>query len=498
MSTKERLYSFLEKKLVDYDLILVSNRQPYEHRYSSRGVDYTTPAGGLTAALDPVMQATKGVWIAWGSGTADRDATNEEGHVKVPPGKDLYLLHRLWLTKQDLKEYYYGFSNQVMWPLFHNAFGRPSFKHSFWRGYERVNQKFAASVNKELEQRKDRNKIVWIQDYQLAICPQWIQRDYETTILLHFWHIPWPSSELFGICPWRQELLRGLLHNDIVGFHIREYVYNFLRSVERYLPEAEVDYRNRHVVYKNNITHIREYPISVDFDYINHAARSRKTVDRIKRLRSNMRFQFPIIGLGVDRMDYTKGIVEKLNSLAVFLKKYRHYRKKFVYILVAPPSRSRIDLYRRIGYSIQNMVSDINWDYQAAEWQPIIFMHENLPLDELIAYYRMADFLIVSSLHDGMNLVAKEYVASQVDQKGVLLISEFTGAAKEMKDALIINPFDTEQFARRIGDAIRMPVRERKTRMQRLQDYVAKHDIYHWLYTILTDALDISTERKLF
>jgi trehalose 6-phosphate synthase len=515
-SIADQIHSFLHGTR----LILVSNREPYIHRWdrqallepvntdpsapeaarwnfdwvlrvasrvsqllrSGEGIRWTHAAGGLTSALDPVMQACQGTWVAWGSGNADRETVDARDRVRVPPNNPQYTLRRVWLSESQVRGFYYGFANSALWPLCHLHLERTVFKPLHWRHYQEVNEQFAETVAQECQ---DTPATVWVQDYQLALCPQYLRQRLPDLSIMHFWHIPWPPWELYRVCPWRRELLEGLLGNDLLGFHLDQYCKNFLECAERVLG-ASVDLKAGVVEYEGRETWVRPFPISIDYDWWAGLAGQRRTTRRLTQLRAKSELAFPIVGLGVDRLDYTKGIVGRFQAI--------EYQGRFCFVQIAVPSRTQIDEYRQVKEQVESLVERINDRFGSDTSKPIHYRYEHLEPPELVVYYRMADFAMVSSLHDGMNLVAKEFVASQVEGKGVLICSEFAGAAEELDNALLINPYDVESMADTLKQAIEMSGEERARRMTRLQEHVSEHNIYRWLAEIFTELDHIRGE----
>jgi trehalose 6-phosphate synthase len=523
--TASRIDDHIQAFLHDTRLILVSNREPYIHRWdrqallepvskeppapeamrwnfdwalriasrvsqllrSGEGIRCTHAAGGLTSALDPVMQACHGTWVAWGSGNADRDTVDVRDCVRVPPYNPQYTLRRVWLSEPQVRGFYYGFANSALWPLCHLHLERTVFKPLHWRHYQEVNEQFAEAVAQECQ---DTLATVWVQDYQLALCPQYLRRRLPDLAIMHFWHIPWPPWELFRVCPWRRELLEGLLGNDLLGFHLDQYCKNFLECAERVLG-ASVDPKAGVVEYDGRETWVRPFPISIDYDWWASLARQRRVTRRLAPLRATSELAFSIVGLGVDRLDYTKGIVSRFQAIERFLEKYPEYQGRFCFVQIAVPSRTQIDEYRQVKEQVESLVERINDRFATDKGKPIHYRYEHLEPAELVIYYRMADFAMVSSLHDGMNLVAKEFVASQVERKGVLICSEFAGVAEALDNALLINPYDVESVADTMKQAIEMPAEERTRRMARLQEHIAEYNIYKWLAEIFIELARI-------
>lgn len=480
--TPESLRHLLRTKLGRQKLIVVSNREPYVHFRQRGRVEWMRPVSGLTSALDPLMQVSHGLWIAHGHGPADRESCDAQGFVEVPPDRPSYLLKRIWLSKEQESQYYDGFANAALWPLCHVAFRRPVFLEEHWKGYCEVNTLFADRIAEEIG---DSRAFVFIQDYHFALLPRMLRERCPRAVLAQFWHIPWPNPEIFRICPWRKELLEGMLGNDILGFHLRYHCQNFIDTVDREL-EARPDRELTAVVLRGHMTKIRAFPISVDFEGVSRRASSFHTENLIASLRRKFHIQEKwIMGLGVDRLDYTKGIPERLTALEVFLRKYPEYRGRVVFVQVGVPSRTKLPEYQSLNEEVERRVRKLNRKYGYRDWQPVIYIHQNLDLDAVVALYRMTRFLIVSSLHDGMNLVAKEFVASQTDCNGVLILSQFTGAARELRDALLINPFCPDEIADRIHEAIEMDSIEMRRRMGRMRERVRENNIYKWAASIL-------------
>jgi trehalose-6-phosphate synthase len=485
MWTKESLFDLVHEKLADYLFIVVSNREPYIHTFSGEEIKCQIPASGLTIALDPVMQACGGIWIAHGSGDADKQVVDSANKISVPPENPKYSLKRVWLSKEDEDGYYYGFSNEALWPLCHIVYNRPIFRESDWNTYKKVNQIFANAV---LEEVGDRKAFIFIQDYQLALVAKMIKDRSDKIITAQFWHIPWPNPEAFRICPWQNEILEGLLANDLLGFHIRYHCNNFMDTVSRAL-EARVDYERYEITYNNHKTEVRPFPISVDFEEISLSSQSEKVDKEIIRVKGKIGLKDEIIGVGIERFDYTKGIPDRFRAIDRFFENNPQYLKKMVFIQGGVPSRVHIDAYKALNKEIDALVEQINWKYAADWWKPIVLWRENLPPITLMALRRMAKFCIVSSLHDGMNLVAKEYVASRFDEDGVLILSPFTGSSRELTDALLVNPYATDHFAEAIKTAIEMPEADRQKRMRKMREIVRENNIYKWAGDIISDLV---------
>jgi alpha,alpha-trehalose-phosphate synthase [UDP-forming] len=486
MWTREALHELIGNKLGEYLFIVVSNREPYIHTYAGSEIKCQVPASGLTVALDPVMRACGGTWIAHGSGDADKEVVDEKNKVNIPPDEPRYSLRRVWLTKEQEDGYYYGFSNQALWPLCHISYTRPVFSESEWNLYRKVNQLFADNVLDEVGNRK---AFVFIQDYHLMLLARLIKERNPSIITAQFWHIPWPNPEAFRICPWQEEVLDGLLGNDLLGFHIRYHCNNFLDTVERAL-EARVDRERYEVTMGRKRTRVHPFPISVDFDAICHEAKDEQVTLEIDRLRRTIGLHDDqLVGIGLDRIDYTKGIPDRFIALDRFFEKYPDYKERVVFIQAGVSSRGRIEAYRRLNEQIDSLTEEINWKYSTGHWRPIVYLREHLSPVTLLALRRMANFFVVSSLHDGMNLVAKEFVASRFDEDGVLILSPFTGAARELTDALLVNPYATDHFADAIRHAIEMSKTERQNRMRKMRWLIQENNIYKWAADLISELV---------
>jgi len=473
---KDRLYNLVQEKLGDYLFLLVSNREPYVHEKSGSEIVCKRPVSGLTEALDPVMRASKGTWVAYGSGNADKEAVDSHDRVAVPPEMPEYTLRRVWLTENEVAGFYLGFANEALWPLCHVTFTPPIFRESDWDTYKKVNEKFAKVVLQEVG---DRKAMVLVQDYHFALLSRFIKEQNPGLTVGQFWHIPWPTHEIFRTCPWQDEILDGMLGNDLFGFHVQSFCDNFLDTVEHAL-KAKVDRIKSAVTYKGKTTLVQPFPISVDFDSLSKEARTDEVEREMENLRQEFNLEGKYVGVGMDRIDYTKGIPERLQALDKLLENSPNYRGKVVFIQAGMPSRTQIDSYKNLDQRIEDLMNSINDKYGDDSWQPVIPMTRQLSPITLNALRRLAHFCVVSSLHDGMNLVAKEYVSARVDGDGVLILSQFTGAASELSDALLINPFAISDFADKIKEAIEMAETERRRRMKNMREIVANNNIYRW------------------
>ena len=481
--TDAKLHDLIHAKLGENALFVVSNREPYLHvtDESTGKAKCIRPASGVVTAIDPILRACGGTWIAHGAGDADRRFVNSKDKLGVPVEDNRYILKRVWLTKVQEDGYYYGFANEGLWPLCHITHTRPIFRETDWQMYKKVNLKFAESV---LEELPARSPFVFIQDYHFTLLPKMIKEKRPDATIALFWHIPWPNPEVFAICPYQQEILDGMLSCDLIGFHVQYHCNNFLDTANR-LVECRVDTEKFSVVRSNKETFIRAFPISVD-GYISGTLPGIDT-KQIDMIRKEFLLEDKIVGLGVDRIDYTKGIIEKILAIDRFLEKYPQYKNKFVFIQLAAPSRTHIKRYHELMAEIDELVEKKNWKYSDGDWKPIIYLKRHFSPEEIRPYYSMSSLCIVSSLHDGMNLVAKEYVASKTDLNGALILSRLTGAARELVDAVQINPYSIEEFADAIKFALELPDEERKKRMENMRKIISENNVYRWAGNIITE-----------
>jgi trehalose 6-phosphate synthase len=492
--TPDRLRQVLHRNLRGEGIVVVANREPYIHDRGEDGaVRVLHPASGLVTALEPVMRACSGTWIAHGSGTADRDAVDSHDRVRVPPGEEAYAIRRIWLTKEEERGYYYGFSNEGLWPLCHISHTRPEFRASDWEEYQRVNRRFAEAVAAEAEVR---DPIVLVQDYHFALLPKYLRELRPRATILTFWHIPWPNAERFGICPWEREILEGMLGSSIMGFHTQAHCNNFIESIDRYL-ESRIDRERQSVVLGGRETLVRPYPISIEWP--SHwaaatppAAECREAVRRELGLAPGV-----LLGVGVDRIDYTKGIEERLLAVERFLERNPAYVGRFTFAQIGAPSRTVIEVYRALNERVEALAARINQRFATAHWRPIALLSHHHEPPAIFRLYRAADLCYVSSLHDGMNLVAKEFVAARDDLRGVLILSRFTGAARELSEALVVNPYDIEAAAGAIAAALEMAPEEQEERMRSMRALVADFNVYRWAGKMLIDATRTRRQERL-
>ncbi|MFC1974272.1 trehalose-6-phosphate synthase [Chloroflexota bacterium] len=487
MWTKESLHDLVKSKLTDYHFIVVSNREPYIHTYAGSEIYCQVPASGVTTALDPLMRVCGGTWIAHGSGDADKKMVDNCDKVQVPPDEPKYTLKRLWLSKEEEEGFYFGFSNEAIWPLCHISYTRPVFNEYDWNTYKKVNQLFADAVVNEIG---DEKAFVFIQDYQLALLSKFIKERNPNIITAQFWHIPWPNPEAFRICPWQEEILDGLLGNNLLGFHTRYHCNNFLDTIDRSL-EALVDREKYEITRSGKKTKVHPFPISIDFEQISLEAQRDVVSTRVEGLKKRLGLNTHLVGIGLDRLDYTKGIPDRFKAIDRLLDKYPEYIGRVVFIQAGVPSRIHIEVYKRLNEEISSLVEKVNWKYSLGHWRPIVYLKGHVSPLTLIALRQMADFCIVSSLHDGMNLVAKEFVASRFDEDGVLILSQFAGAATELSDALMINPYAIDHFAETIRQALKMPKKERQQRMKKMRGVVQEKNVYAWAADITSELVKL-------
>lgn len=481
----ERLRTLLRTQFSGDQVIVVSNREPYMHERTADGVVVKRPASGLVTAVEPVMRACSGTWIAHGSGSADRDVVDSRDRVRVPPGRDDYWLRRVWLTEAEEQGYYYGFANEGLWPLCHVAHVRPVFRESDWEAYKAVNQRFADAVVAEA---RSADPVVLVQDYHFALMPAMIRQKLPRATILTFWHIPWPNPESFGICPWRREILQGMLGSTILGFHTRFHCKNFIETVDRTL-EARIEHEHSTISYQEKDTLVESYPISIEWPDEAMVA-SWAPVEECRR-RVKQRLGLPddlCLAVGVDRFDYTKGILERLNAVERLLEKQPSWIGRFVFVQVAAPTRSALDEYRGFQERIQRVTERINQRFGRPGYQPVHLLAKHHEHDAVTELFRAADICVVTSLHDGMNLVCKEFVAARDDLQGVLILSRFAGAARELPEALIVNPYHVEETADALQRAATMPAAEQRERMVSLRSTVRDFNVFRWAGRMLADA----------
>src|SRR5713226_9230059 len=492
--TAERLRISLRNKLQEKPLFVVSNREPYMHVFNEKdnSINVIIPASGVVTALEPVLLACNGTWVANGSGSADREVVDTYDRLRVPPDHPSYTLRRVWLSDEEDKGYYEGFSNEGLWPLCHIAHTRPIFRPEDWLQYQKINRRFADAVLQEMEGTE--SPILLAQDYHFALLPRMVKEARPDVRVAIFWHIPWPNAEVFGICPWQRELVDGLLGADLIGFHIQSHCNNFLETVDRAL-EALTEWDRFAVNRQGHVTRVRPYPISVAFPENSHGANEpRNSGEERAALCAEMRVEASLLGAGVDRDDYTKGILERFRALERFFELNPAYQQRFTFVQIGAPSRTDIERYKNFLDEVSVEAERINARFQTARWKPIVFRKKHHSHEEIARFYKASSLCMVTSLHDGMNLVAKEYVASREDERGVLILSTFAGAAHELSDALLVNPYDVAQLSESIHRALEMPEEEQMRRMQRMRHIVREHNVYRWAANLLSDLTEIRVD----
>lgn len=484
--TPERLKIEVSNLLQNKKMVVVSNREPYMHIHSGREIQCIVPASGMITAMEPILKACGGLWIASGMGDADKETVDKHDKILVPPEKPEYTLRRLWLTKEEENHFYYGFSNEGLWPLCHIAHTRPVFRKEDWDYYKKVNEDFARAVLQEIK--GEEQPLILIQDYHFALLPQLIRKERSDAKIAIFWHIPWPNAESFGICPWQREILRGMLGADLIGFHTQFHCNNFLETVNTAL-ESRVIWENYSVRMGGATTIVKPFPISIDFTLKDYDKRVQKTEHN--KLLADHGITAEYLGIGVDRIDYTKGIIEKFLAIERFLEKNPSYIGKFTFVQVGAPSRTLLKTYADTVSAVENEANRINWRFKTRSWKPILLLKRHHSHEEITPFYVSADLCMVTSLHDGMNLVAKEFIAARGDNDGALILSRFAGASQELNGAIVVNPYDIEKMADAIKEALEMPIQEQQHRMQKMRQSLVEHNIFSWAAQLLRTLASI-------
>ena len=490
------LKRILQEELAGDEILIVSNREPYIHNRRDGRIETQFPASGLVTALEPIMRACSGTWIAHGSGNADRDVVDRDDHVRVPPDNPSYQIRRVWFTPEEERGYYYGFSNEGLWPLCHMAHTQPIFRTADYEQYRAVNAKFARAV---LEEAKTEDPVILVQDYHLALLPRLIRDKLPNSTIITFWHIPWPNPESFGICPWREEILEGLLGSTILGFHTRHHCNNLIDTVDRYL-ESRIDREMSTVSFGGKVTAVRSYPISIEWPGGEgdvpltdlSAFECRRDVRRSNALPDNI-----LLGIGVDRLDYTKGILERFLAVERLLERWPEWIGRFTFVQIAAPTRTGVERYQTFEGEVRAATERINRRFGRGDYVPILLKVQHHSPKRITEYFRGSDVCVVTSLHDGMNLVAKEFVAAREDERGVLVLSEFTGASRELPEALIVNPYDIDQCATALNLSLTMPPEEQRDRMRSMRGLVAEFNVYRWAGRMLIDGARLRHQRRL-
>lgn len=493
---KKTIFSTLKESMVGRKLIVVANREPYIHQRKGEKIEVVRPASGLVTALEPILRQCGGLWIAHGSGSADVETADSNSEVAVPPSNPKYTLKRVWLTEEEEAGYYYGFSNEGLWPLCHLAHNRPIFRLPDWTQYTRVNQKFTSAIPLSTI---GPDSIFLIQDYHFALLPKMLKERAQKSgrnrpKIGLFWHIPWPNPEAFGISPWSQDLLRGMLGADVIGFHTQYHCNNFLETCNRFL-EARIDQEHFSVTMENHETRVRAFPIGIETAPV-------RVLSEDERLELLGRYgiQTPFVAVGVDRIDYTKGIVERFEAVERFLEKYPQYIGKFTLLQMGSPSRTNIPAYQALTASLEQVIQRVNSRFSEGAppgYLPIVFLAKHHEWDEIQYFYQLGNVCLVTSLHDGMNLVAKEYVWCQNPERGSLILSKFTGASRELTEAFIVNPYSIEEIADTLHAAFSLPIEERVRRMTAMREKIQARSAYHWasdlIQALITRDENVST-----
>lgn len=489
--TAKTLKYLLQESLSGQEILIISNREPYVHTHTDEGIKIQRPASGLVTALEPVMRACSGTWIAHGSGSADKDVVDELQHVQVPPENPSFTIRRVWLTAEEEQGYYYGFANEGLWPLCHIAHVRPTFRSADWECYCEINRRFADIAVTEVT---TPDPVILVQDYHFALLPRLLRERIPYATIIMFWHIPWPNPETFGICPWREQILDGLLGSSILGFHTQFHCNNFFDAIDRYL-EARIDRETFTSWYQGLPTSITAYPISIEWPQSGIFENIQKCIDYVKE--ENGIGNDVTIGLGVDRLDYTKGVVERFLAVERLLELEPQWIGRFTFIQIAAPTRTSVPQYRSFECEVRELAEKINQRFGSSNYQPICLRVRHHDAQEINIYYRAAALCYVSSLHDGMNLVAKEFIAARDDGLGVLMLSQFTGAARELTEAIIVNPYHIDQCAQALNSALCLPESEQKDRMRSLRTQVEENNAYRWAGVMLLDAARIRQVKNL-
>ena len=484
-----RLQQFVRDEIPSRSLVVVANREPYAHQWGAGGdVVVERAPSGLVTAIEPVLRACGGTWIAHASGLADRSQSDRAGRLTVPPDSREYILRRLWIDPEEYSHYYAGLANEGLWPLCHMAHAQPSFRPDDWTAYQRVNESFARAALDEART----DGLVLIQDYHFALVPQMIRLRSAHLVTSLFWHIPWPNAEMIGIFPWKETLLEGMIGADIVGFHTGDYCRNFLETAKRYL-NCRVDFDAMAIDYRGRRTRVRAYPISVEWPYPSASRAEGRNLRRALGIAPDIH-----VSIGIDRADYTKGLIERITAVELLFEEHPALLGKYVLVQLAAPTRASIPRYQKLSADLRASVNRVNERFGTASWKPIELQMRSFSPEEVRTYYAMADSALVTPLHDGMNLVAKEYAAACVDGEGALVLSVFAGAAKELDGALLVNPYDTQQVAAAIVRAIEMPLAERRARMQSMRRRIAGNSIYDWSERLLREMNEVRAQGGRF
>jgi trehalose 6-phosphate synthase/phosphatase len=449
----------------DGSLVIASNRLPFSFRKGRHGIERRRSSGGLVSALDPVLRKRGGAWVGWPGGPVPREAA-------IGEPSDPYRIVPVPLGPREEKRYYHGLSNGALWPLFHSLPGRATFDPRDWTAYEAVNERFAEALLGEARA----GELLWVHDYHLMLVPERVRERRPKLPILFFLHVPFPSYDIFTLVPHHEELLRGVLGSRVIGLHIPGYVKNFLDCAERCLGAA-VDRERGLLEFEGRTVRVGAFPIGIDWADFEAKALQAPSCDRPERLI-----------IGADRLDYTKGIPQRIEAMERLLERHPEYREKVTLLQVAVPSRTQVPEYRALKCEIDEVVGRVNGRFATSEWSPIHYLYRSLDHAKLAGLYREADVALVTPLRDGMNLVAKEFVACQVADPGVLVLSRLAGAADGMPEALLVNPYDIEGTAQALHRALSMPRAERARRMEALRRRDAEHDVHAWVDSLLHAA----------
>ena len=484
MTTSDDLVHNVRKVLHGKKFVVALQREPYVHVKTQKGIELQLAAGGVHSLLDGVLRKTGGLMIAVAGGDADQLVVDDRGCIQVPPNNPSYTLKRIFLKKREIEGFYYGFSNQTIWPLCHNVFVKPVFDPIWWEEYTKVNQKFADAILEEVD---GEDAFVWVNDYHLALVPRMIRLANPSLHIGVFWHIPWPTYEIFRICPWRKQLMDGLLGADFIGFHRGYHLDNFIDCTRQDLGVI-VDSEPKTITYHDRTTKVLNLPAGIDYREIRDVLEKDRLTSHT-RIRKDFKITYEKLIIGVDRIDYTKGIPERIKILDRFFEKYPEHQGKVTYLSIGAPSRLHIVTYRQLRQQIFDLVEKINWKYRSDGWQPVYFIDKTIPREAIFSYYRAADVCLVTALDDGMNLVAKEFQICAENDRGVLVLSKFTGAAKDLRSAMLINPYDIEGSADAINAALTMTIGEKMKRNIEMKAILSEHNIYQWTQAFIQNTL---------
>lgn len=483
--TAERLKEFFKAYAKDRQIFIVSNREPYIHKKNKNSIYWEVPASGMVTALEPVMETCGGTWLAHGSGDADRQTVDSQDKIKVPPDEPRYILKRIWLTEKEIAGYYNGYSNNALLPLCLLAHIRPEFSKQDWSVYRQVNGKFAQALLEEIK--NIQRPIILIQDYHFALLPEMIKKSRSDAEIGLFWHIPWPNAQMFSICPQRKALLEGMLGADVIGFHTQQFCNNFFETVGKEI-ESLADIEKFAITHKEQTSYIKPFPASVAFINGNGI----KIGNEVRpKLLDDFKINAKYLAVGIDRLDYTKGFMEKFKGVEFFFDMYSDYIGKFTLLQIAPVSHGGSEKYQRFNDKVTQEAERINRRFSDGSWKPIVLLKEYRTHKEISQLYQASSVCLVTSLNDGMNLVAKEFIAAKDDESGVLILSKFAGAAKDLKEALIINPYSAEETADAIHKAVTMSSLEQHQRMKKLRLAVKNYNIYRWAAEFLKAIISL-------